>query len=92
MDNKTDPSIVGYTVCEFYGTGDPFFGGTASDRPLGVSGEFLSGTYHLSQVAQFADYWDAERAAYAAANRRRGGKIGIIPVRDYSKVREVRCG
>ena len=74
--------ITGYTVAEFYGKGDPYFGGGADDRPLSKAGEFLTGCYSLSEVARFDTAGAAQQAA-DAATQRPGGKIGIIPVREW---------
>jgi hypothetical protein len=77
-------SIKGYTVIEFYGKGDPFFGGAADDRPLGKSGQFLTRPYTRDAIAEFTTKDDAEKAV-AAANLRKGGLVGYIPIRDWSK-------
>lgn len=76
-------TIVGFTVAEFYGRGDPYFGGTADDRPLGTAGTFLDGCYHLGEVARF-DTRDAAQQAADAAPQRSGGKVGIIPIREWA--------
>ena len=81
---EADPSIVGYEVIEFLGKGDPMFGGSADDRPLGKSGEFLRGSYPISSVAQFATRALAEAASERAV-KRAGSKVGIIPLRDFSR-------
>jgi hypothetical protein len=78
-----DPSIIGYTVCEFHGTGDRYFGGTADDRPLGTSGSFLTGCYLRDEIAEFATVAEAQAALDAAPNKRTGGNVGIIPVRAF---------
>lgn len=67
--------MAGFVVVEFYGKGDPAFGGSADDRPLGKSGEFLTGCYHRSAVAKFESYDEAMAAGLAAANRREGGNV-----------------
>lgn len=76
--------VLGYEVTEFFGKGDPFFGGSADDRPLGKSGEFLTGVYVLSEIARFETKEEAE-AAVAKATKRKGGLIGISEVRDWSE-------
>lgn len=68
-----------FEVIEFWGKGDPFFGGTADDRPLGKTGSFLTGGYAFSAVATFDTREAAQAAADAAPNRRAGGRISVIP-------------
>jgi hypothetical protein len=75
--------IVGYEVIEFHGTGDPWFGGSADDRPLGASGQFLSGVYSWGEVARFSTAAEASAAAEAAP-KRKGGRVAVILIRDYS--------
>lgn len=65
----------GFVVLEFFGNGDPFFGGSADDRPLGKSGSFLSGSYPRAAVAEFESESAAIAAANAAPNKRDGGLI-----------------
>jgi hypothetical protein len=67
-----------FTVIEFWGKGDPFFGGTADDRPLGTSGRFLTGSYNRADVAHFETREHGLAAGEAAPNRRRAGRIGTI--------------
>lgn len=69
---------MAWIAMEFWGKGDPFFGGSADDRPLGKVGEFLRGCYVWSDVAEFGTREAAESAAVAATNRREGGKIGVF--------------
>lgn len=68
-----------FTVIEFRGQGDPYFGGAADDRPLGVTGEFLTGCYRGSSIAEFPSEAAARSAANAATNRREGALLGVIP-------------
>ena len=65
----------GFVAVELFGSGDPFFGGSADDRPIGKSGEFLSGSYQRSAVAEFKSEAAARAAAAAAPNKRAGGLI-----------------
>jgi hypothetical protein len=58
-----------FAVTEFFGRGDPFFGGSAEDRPLGVSGEFLAGSYHRLSVQRFTTRKLAEGSAKRAKTR-----------------------
>ena len=52
-----------FIVIEFKG-GDPYFGGSADDRPLGKEGKFLTGCYVRDRDMAFFDTReDAERAA-----------------------------
>ncbi len=83
MKKPMDDCVVGFEVTEFFGSGDPMFGGAADDRPLGNNGQFLRGCFPWSDVAQFATREQAQAAA-DAAEQRPGGKVGIIPVRDFS--------
>lgn len=66
-------------ICvEFHGTGDPFFSGSADDRPLGVSGQFLRGPYNRrTDVARFTSRGEVEIVAGKAPNRRPDGKLGF---------------
>ena len=64
-----------YECIEFFGHGDPFFGGAADDRPLGKDGRFLTGCYHRSQVAAFPTRQHAWMAGSNAPNRRKGGVL-----------------
>lgn len=68
-----------FEVIEFFGDGDPYFGGEADDRILGKSGSFLVGFYSLDQVAKFATEEEARHALEVAPNRRVGGKPAIVP-------------
>lgn len=71
--------VVGFVAMEFYGTGDPYFGGTADDRLLGKSGAFLTGVYLYDRdVAVFATREEALAAAAVATNRRKGGKVSAL--------------
>lgn len=72
--------VLGYEVIEFHGTGDPFFGGSADDRPLGVSGRFLSGMYNVREIAMFPTLGEAAVAA-SKAPQRPGARLGFIAVR-----------
>lgn len=70
--------IAHYEVVEFWGKGDPYFGGAADDRVLGKSGVFLVGCHTVLDVARFTNRAAAESAAQAAP-RRSGGRVGVIP-------------
>lgn len=66
----------GQFVChEYWGDGDPFFGGSADDRALGQSGLFLTGVTLNHRPAVFISREDAILAGKRAANRREGGMI-----------------
>ncbi|WP_046867102.1 hypothetical protein [Microvirga massiliensis] len=58
-----------FAVTEFFGRGDPFFGGSADDRPLGVSEAFLAGSYQRLVVQRFTTRELAEAAANQAKAR-----------------------
>lgn len=79
--NTQDPRgvIVGYTVIEFFGNSDPFFGGTADDRPLGRAGRFMTGTYLVTDTAVFVTEEAANEAAARATNKRPAGKVSVLP-------------
>lgn len=70
-----------FTACEFWGRGDPFFGGSADDRDLLVDGSFATGGYHVSQVARFATAEEARAAAEKAPNRRPDARLSIMESR-----------
>jgi len=67
-------------VVEFYGTGDPFFGGNADDRPLGINGRFLTAKEQSQArvpTAKFSTIEEAVAAGRAASNPRPNSLIGI---------------
>jgi len=66
-----------WTVWEFWGQGDPFFGGNADDRRLGVAGRFVR-SCDREEIARYVSRPAAELAASVASNRREGGLISII--------------
>ena len=80
MDN-----IVGYEVIEFKGRGDPYFGGTADDRPLGTNGRYLTARDWNGGIrpAHFETRESAQRAGEAAP-RRPHSLLGVIPIRNYA--------
>lgn len=47
------------------------------DRPLGVNGSFLAGTYSQLDIKEFATEATAEAAANAAPNRRAGCSLWV---------------
>lgn len=65
-------------VMEFLGVGDPFFGGTADDRPLGISGRIVVPNA-LEDVAHFATIEEAHAAVQHVPNLRNGGVLGVLP-------------
>lgn len=69
---------MAYIAMEFHGTGDPYFGGSAEDRPLGINGAFIVGGYHKSEVAEFTTQEQAINAANAATNKRINAIIGAF--------------
>ncbi|WP_018079324.1 hypothetical protein [Thiobacillus denitrificans] len=66
-------------VIEFLGTGDPFFGGTADDRPLGKNGRILEPGERRDEVASFTTIEEAHQAALCIKNRRAGSVLGVAP-------------
>ena len=68
-----------FIVIEFFGRGDPFFGGAADDRTLCVDGIFRStGTYSRDQVARFGSREEALETALGAGNLRAGGLVSAM--------------
>lgn len=66
----------GRWICiEFWGNGDPFFGGSGRDLALGTKGAFLEGSYSRADVAHFDSKEEALAAGERAPNRRPGGKL-----------------
>lgn len=65
-------------VVEFSGTGDPAFGGTADDRPLGVDGLILEWGSNAPR-AEFETIEQAHEAAKAVKNRRPNSILGVLP-------------
>lgn len=65
-------------VVEFCGTGDPFFGGNADDRPLGVDGLILERASNESR-AEFMTIEDAHDVAKIIENRRPDSILGVMP-------------
>lgn len=70
---------VRYIVLEFYGKGDPMFGGGADDRVLGKNGAFLTGVHSRSDYKTFPSKESALAHGEAASNRRPGGKLLAVP-------------
>lgn len=66
-------------VIEFLGTGDPFYGGTADDRPLGKDGRILEPGERRDEVASFRSIEEAHQAALCIKNRRAGSVLGVAP-------------
>jgi hypothetical protein len=67
------------SVIEYSGSGDPFFGGNADDRALGINGEVLVPPYSSDLVAEFRTIEDAHQAAKKIKNRRPGSILGVCP-------------
>jgi len=70
---------ISMKVMEFFGTGDPFFGGTADDRVLGVNGEILPRGAEESDKAVFRTIEMAHEAAKTINNRRPNSRLGVLP-------------
>ena len=76
-----------FEVWEFYGNGDPMFGGTADDRILykvGDTFQFLRGCdacYRKDIERAKFDSEEAAKAAGVAASTRRGGLISAMVTR-----------
>ena len=68
-----------FIVIEFFGRGDPFFGGAADDRTLCTDGVFRStGTYRREDVARFDSQAAALEFALGASNTRAGGLVSAF--------------
>lgn len=70
-----------FVALEFYGDGDPMFGGSADDRPLKADGTFRSSANFYSPTATFTTAGAAVAAAMRAPNRRKGGSISALEQR-----------
>lgn len=66
-------------VIEFFGNGDPYFGGHADDRPLGLDGLILNRPIDRAKVASFKTVEQAHQAAMSIPNRRENSTIGVCP-------------
>ena len=66
-------------VMEFYGSGDPYFGGTADDRLLTVNGDIWNGKYPKPDAKVFSSIEEAAQAAALITNRRENSVLGLIP-------------
>ena len=71
---STTPHTPRFIAVEFFGKGDPFFGGTADDRPLLKDGRFASHP-RPEDIAEFLTKEAALEAARKAPNRREGGLL-----------------
>ena len=74
---STAPHTPRFIAVEFFGKGDPFFGGTADDRPLLKNGRFAS-CPRREDIAPFPDRDAAIAAAEKAPNRRQGGLLSAF--------------
>jgi hypothetical protein len=66
-------------VIEYFGDGDPAFGGSADDRPLGKAGNILNRPYRGEDVAVFPSVEEAHQAALKIGNRRPSSLLGVAP-------------
>lgn len=67
-------------VIEFWGNGDPAFGGSADDWVLGQSGSLFRNTFSAQDaVAVFDTIEAAHAAALRIPNRREGSILGVAP-------------
>lgn len=71
-------------IIEYQGTGDPFFGGRADDRPMLANGEIRhpgpDGRFSYEyQCAVFGSIEEAHAAAKTIPNRRAGSLLGVAP-------------
>jgi len=65
-------------VIEFSGTGDPFCGGSADDRVLGIDGR-IKERASRAESASFETVEAAHAAACSIPNRRPGSVLGVAP-------------
>ena len=65
-------------VVEYSGSGDPYFGGSTDDRPLGVDGVIKLPASKV-ETASFATIQQAHEAALKVTNRRPGTILGVVP-------------
>lgn len=65
-------------VVEYSGSGDPYFGGSMDDRPLGVDGLIKLPTSKVD-TASFDTIQQAHEAALKVTNRRPGTILGVVP-------------
>jgi hypothetical protein len=70
-------SPISMSVIEFHGTADPWFGGSADDRPLGKDGTILARPYRKEDVAEFSTIQEAHEAAKKIPNRRGDSTLGV---------------
>ena len=71
-----------FKAIEFYGDGDPMFGGAADDRVLGPGGRFLTAQESwTTPPAVYVTRAAAEYAATHASNKRKGSLLGFVQVR-----------
>ncbi len=68
----------GMTVVEFFGSGDPAFGGNADDRSLGCNGLILERNSSVP-CAEFQTIEAAHEVARAIKNRRPDTILGVLP-------------
>lgn len=73
------PTKIGWIVMEFHGKGDRISGGGADDRVLGKNGAFLTGSHSRADYGVFPSESAALRAGEVASNRRRDGKLLVLP-------------
>ncbi|MFC6674316.1 hypothetical protein [Marinobacterium aestuariivivens] len=77
-------------VMEFYGDGDPFFGGRACDLVLSKDGRLVDQpTIRTGEAAVFMTIEEAHEAAKGIPNRRPGSILGVLPVWERSRPRTV---
>lgn len=65
-------------VIEYGGTGDPFFGGNADDRTLGIDG-LIRLPMSKVETAEFDTIQQAHEAALKVTNRRPNTILGVAP-------------
>lgn len=80
-----------YSAMEFYGTGDPFFGGSAADWCLYTTedgGQAFISTPEANRRMLVKSYFPAEEEARQAAElaSTRGGKLSALPVPLLSQI------
>ncbi len=77
--NRWRSQPIDMIIIEYAGTGDPYFGGSAEDLPLGKNGDILSKPYREKDVAVFNTLGEAHLAAQSVMNRRTNSILGVAP-------------
>lgn len=78
--NTGTPDPISMIVIEYWGDGDPAFGGSADDRTLAPDGQIHTRETSLKTgAAEFRTLEEAHEACKAIPNRRPGSLLGVAP-------------